>query len=83
MLMATVGEKEVKQQSGPSFDVITQMELRDLRELVELLWLRVEALEEAVGERVSEEEKEDLKEALEELKKGETIKLDDAMKKLL
>ena len=79
--MDAVGEKEVRQSS--SSDVITQMELRELKELVRLLMLRVEALEDAVGESISDEEREDLREALKELKKGETISLEDAMKKLL
>jgi len=81
--MAAVGEKKVKQQAGSSFDVVTQMEFRELKELVRLLLLRVEALEEAVGESITEEEREDLREALEDLKKGETIKLDEIIKKFL
>ncbi|GBC68613.1 hypothetical protein HRbin01_00296 [archaeon HR01] len=41
--MAAVGEREVTQGSF-SPDIITQMELRELKELVKLLLLRVEAM---------------------------------------
>lgn len=39
--MAAVGERDVTQGSP---DIITQMELRQLKELVKLLLLRVEAM---------------------------------------
>ena len=41
--MAAVGERDVTQGSSSS-EIITQMELRELKELVKLLLLRVEAM---------------------------------------
>jgi len=56
--------------------------LKSIEAELRLIRYRLEAIEEALSEEVSTNDKEDLKQALKEHEKGETISLEEAVRRL-
>jgi len=56
--------------------------LKSIEAELKLIRYRLEAIEEALSEEMTTNDKEDLKQALEEREKGETISLEEAVRRL-
>jgi len=56
--------------------------LKNIEKELELIRYRLEAIEEVLAEEMSAEDAEDLKKSLKEHEKGETVSLQDAVRRL-